>query len=130
MNIDVKFDINNWGDQFDGQVKITVDSLEDTLYQAALEFLKIVKERTPIRNVALWKKKPSRRRQFETPGALRDSWEIERRVEEIIIQNLRPYAWRVEHGWSYKQAPQGMLRITLIEFPDILNRIANKTYRK
>lgn len=35
----------------------------------------------------------------------------------IYITNALPYAQRLEYGWS-KQAPSGMVRITLTEFRD------------
>lgn len=35
----------------------------------------------------------------------------------IYITNALPYAQRLEYGWS-KQAPAGMVRITLTEFQD------------
>lgn len=45
------------------------------------------------------------------------------------IYNEVPYAQRVEEGWSVKQAPQGMLRISVAEFRGMLtvNAYKNKT---
>lgn len=41
----------------------------------------------------------------------------------IWISNNLPYGQRLEHGYS-KQAPQGMVRITKLEFADILREAA------
>lgn len=42
----------------------------------------------------------------------------------IYISNNLPYAQRLEDGWS-KQAPVGMLRITAVEFQDMVNKVVN-----
>lgn len=42
----------------------------------------------------------------------------------IFISNNLPYAQRLEDGWS-KQAPVGMLRITAVEFQDMVNKVVN-----
>ena len=36
----------------------------------------------------------------------------------IFFTNALPYAWRLETGWS-KQAPNGMVQVTLAEFPQL-----------
>lgn len=38
--------------------------------------------------------------------------------------NNVPYALRIENGWSYKQAPQGVVGLTVIEFPQIVRDAA------
>ena len=42
----------------------------------------------------------------------------------IYISNNLPYAQRLEDGWS-KQAPVGMLRITVVEFQEMVNKVVN-----
>lgn len=42
----------------------------------------------------------------------------------VWIANALPYAERLEFGWS-KQAPQGMVRLTLAELTSYINRIAS-----
>ena len=42
----------------------------------------------------------------------------------IYISNNLPYAKRLEDGWS-KQAPVGMLRITVVEFQQMVNKVVN-----
>lgn len=41
--------------------------------------------------------------------------------DRIFITNSMPYAMRLEYGWS-DQAPQGMVRITSVEFAQYLRR--------
>ncbi|TSA15029.1 MAG: HK97 gp10 family phage protein [Comamonadaceae bacterium] len=41
--------------------------------------------------------------------------------QTIYITNSLPYARKLEYGWS-KQAPQGMVRITILEAPDAIKR--------
>lgn len=45
-------------------------------------------------------------------------------VRVIYITNKLPYMRRLEFGWS-KQAPNGMVRITLAELPERVGRILN-----
>jgi hypothetical protein len=40
------------------------------------------------------------------------------------ITNNLPYAWRLEHGHS-KQAPAGMVGLTVVEFAGIVDKAAN-----
>lgn len=41
--------------------------------------------------------------------------------DTVNITNSLPYANRLEYGWS-QQAPQGMTRLTLLEYPQLLRR--------
>lgn len=43
----------------------------------------------------------------------------------IFITNGMPYAQRLEYGWS-TQAPNGMVRITIVEFASEIRRIARR----
>lgn len=42
----------------------------------------------------------------------------------IFITNALPYIKRLEYGWSVKQAPEGMVRITAAEFQKIVQEKA------
>ena len=44
---------------------------------------------------------------------------------EFTLTNNLPYAQRLEYGWS-KQAPQGMVRINVSRFQQLINEEANK----
>lgn len=41
--------------------------------------------------------------------------------QDIYLTNSLPYAIPLEYGWSKKQAPQGMVRITVAEFQTFVN---------
>lgn len=42
------------------------------------------------------------------------------------ISNNLPYAKRLEEGWSYRQAPQGMVMLTVVEFQSLFKKAAAK----
>lgn len=42
------------------------------------------------------------------------------------ISNNLPYAKRLEDGWSYRQAPQGMVMLTVVEFQTFFRRAVAK----
>lgn len=45
--------------------------------------------------------------------------------DTITLTNNLPYAGKLEEGYS-QQAPEGMVELTVQDFPDIVNRIANR----
>jgi hypothetical protein len=47
---------------------------------------------------------------------------------KLFLVNLVPYINRLEHGWS-KQAPQGMIGITLAEIPQLARQVAQRVRR-
>lgn len=42
------------------------------------------------------------------------------------ITNNVPYAERIENGWSYRQAPNGVVALTEVEFTSIFNQAAKQ----
>lgn len=57
------------------------------------------------------------------PIIAKASHEVERyQGGRIYISNNLPYARRLEDGYS-KQAPAGMVRITVVEFQDMVDRV-------
>jgi hypothetical protein len=45
--------------------------------------------------------------------------------DKIYISNSLPYAYRLEYeGWSRNQAPNGMVRVSVIEFRDFVRQAA------
>lgn len=44
--------------------------------------------------------------------------------EAHFITNSLPYANRLEEGWSWRQAPNGMVQVTILEFDPIVRRAA------
>ena len=120
--------------------KTAEDAISAAVAEAAGQVIKNTVDRTPVGRPELWKSKGGGR---YNPGELRRSWEASfgkgfknisngadygGKVEsnsdmksynvdyDIIIRNQLPYAQAVEYGWSRKQAPEGMLRISMLEF--------------
>lgn len=44
--------------------------------------------------------------------------------EVHYLTNSLPYAIRLEEGWSYRQAPNGMVNLTVLEFQPIVDAAA------
>lgn len=42
------------------------------------------------------------------------------------VANNLPYAKRLEEGWSHRQAPQGMVMLTIVEFQSFFKRSLTK----
>lgn len=90
--------------------------------EAATVLKDLIVERTPVGRPELWAyKAPSN----YTPGTLKASWTIEQSPGYARIENLQPYAYRVETGWS-SQAPTGMMRLSVLQWQDILNKVKSK----
>ena len=94
--------------------------------QVLTEFSKLMKqrveERTPVGDPLLW--------QYPAPlnyipGTLKASWEIVKTPDSFALKNDQPYAQRVEYGWS-SQAPNGMLRLTIKDSPELLKQASKK----
>jgi hypothetical protein len=117
--IGVIVDFKKWQTAFDRETSKSEEASRKAFKSAATKlYTKIVKY-TPVGDPSLWGYPPA---PGYTPGTLKKSWKIEFSPDEIIIHNDQPYAMRVENGWSYKQAPQGMLRVALVEYPDLLKQ--------
>ncbi len=133
-----------WSKQF---VKLTVDSASKqvgAVLEASSILFNNIKERTPVGDPTLWH--PPYAPPNYVPGTLKASWEISDTnasrnsttgrftttndmignhgikvlIENTSIYNRQPYAARVEDGWS-TQAPQGMLRISCLEWSGIVD---------
>ncbi len=136
----------DWSKQF---VKLIADSATKQLgvvEESAKVLLSNIEERTPVGDPSLWN--PPYAPPGYTPGTLKASWEInysngsrnpisgrftttnellsshgiKAQIDNISIFNRQPYAERVENGWS-TQAPQGMLRVSCLEWDSIVNRV-------
>lgn len=115
-------DVAKWNREFTGQCTIAIKASERTLHQACQILFENIVKRTPVGNPALWNW-PAHKDYI--PGTLKASWEIIINGLDVTIQNLQPYAYRVETGYS-TQAPAGMMRISLIEFQSILNEVQKR----
>lgn len=122
----IKVHVDEWQAIFDKQVSAALKVSTKTQVEASKEFLTRVEQRTPIGDPSLWKWPAHKNYK---PGTLRASWTLNYSESGggvyAIIQNDQPYAERVEFGWS-TQAPQGMLRITIKEWPSIVDTIGKK----
>ena len=110
-------------------------------YGVIILFKEIV-DRTPVGRPELWKFKP---RADYKPGDLRKAWEIDfgngfkkpvatftgknqsivdansyTLGNPIIIRNLTEYAEIIEFGNHSRQAPEGMVRVSLLKFNQFL----------
>lgn len=132
MNINVTVNTTAFLANFKKGEKLIKAAAERALTAAVIELKERVEERTPVGNPALWNW-PAPKNYI--PGKLKASWDVNfgtigmtrvrLRANGVIatISNDQPYAQRVEYGWS-SQAPQGMLRISLLELPSILRKQA------
>lgn len=109
-----------WETMFDRQIDAFTEITNKVQLQAAYDLKETVEKRTPVGKPELWNYPAS---PYYVPGTLQDSWMLI--IEDKIIQliNEVPYAQRVEKGWS-TQAPVGMLRVSLLEWPQIVQKAA------
>lgn len=112
-----------WKKQLDLQAKLVIEKAQQIVNKAAESLFRRVVDYTPVGNPTLWKY-PAHR--DYVPGFLKSNWKLAVDNKEIIISNDAPYALRVEYGWS-SQAPKGMLRRAIMDFPQILQQITKET---
>lgn len=125
-----------------------LDASANTVNATMFEMYGKIVSRTPVGNPSLWHYPVHK---DYDPGTLRNSWNISfngtirnsigqfsssskleanggisfkldsnNKDKGAVISNAQPYALRVEAGWS-TQAPQGMMRITVAEYQNIIN---------
>ena len=151
-----EMDINKFLREFEANQKLALKASADTINEAVGEMYKKIVERTPVGDPSLWNW-PAH--SDYSPGTLKESWNISYNGQQrntngqfastsqvlgsgglsfktgtpssinVVINNPQPYAQRVETGWS-TQAPTGMMRISIAEFPAMLNRAAAKNRTK
>lgn len=112
-----------WETEFNSQIDSLLSGADKIQEQAAYDMLEEgIRPDTPIGKPELWAwpAKPG----YE-PGTLRAGWEIEVDTGVIRIFNPVPYADRAEHGWS-TQAPIGMFKINVLQWPKWVERAARK----
>lgn len=121
--------------------------------KVSIDVLTKVVQRTPVGNPSLWKSKPpagyvggrlranwhttfgapsfkvtTERDQIGAATIARGTSTIQRAYGEmdIYITNSLPYAIPVEYGHSQKQAPAGMVRVTVTEFQSFVDARARE----
>lgn len=134
-----------------GNIKENRDKIvRGTLFSLSTKIIK----RTPVGNPSLWAPQSLPAPDGYVGGSLRGGWQASTNTPELsrtnridksggatigdmantinsfqignrfYLTNPLPYARRVEFGWSYRQAPQGMVRRTIKEAQTELNRLA------
>jgi hypothetical protein len=117
---------------------------EKIITRAASEVYKQIVDRTPVGRPELWSSIPAA---DYKPGDLRKAWEINwgqgyiqatasysgklgsvsgansyKLGDTIWVRNQTDYAYVVEFGWSRRQAPRGMMRISVKLYQSFLDR--------
>ena len=117
---------------------------EKVITRAASQVYKEMVDRTPVGRPEIWKagKAPVGYK----PGDLRKAWEINwgqgyiqanatfagklgsvtgafryTLGDDILVRNQTDYAYAIEYGWSTKQAPRGMMRISIKLYESFLD---------
>ncbi len=115
---------NQWVLEFNKQAQATLKTDLKIQQEAARMLYNNIVRRTPIGNPSIWN--PPYWPKGYIPGSLKAAWTIEYEGDTVIISNPLPYADAVEHGWSHKQAPAGMMRISLLEWNKLLEIAVRK----
>ena len=111
--------VAEWETQFKLEVDAALLYNTNVIKTAASAMLEDgIRPRTPYGDPSLWSYPAPAN---YTPGTARAGWEIEITPTYIRIYTDVPYAARLEYGWS-SQAPSGMLRVSLLEWPKYLEQ--------
>lgn len=118
----IKFNTQEFIDDFRKTCEATIELKLKDVEKIAKKLYADVKEATPVGDPSLWNSPASSN---YVPGSLQDAWtytEIERSKDGFTIEiaNRLPYAERVEYGWS-TQAPNGMLRLAILDLAGVFN---------
>lgn len=87
------------------------DDIDKVVKEVGREALNRVKDRTPVRT-----------------GYARSRWELTTQEDGFTLENDATYISFLELG-SSDQAPNGMLGITMMEVPDIVDEVVQKHKR-
>lgn len=116
--------IKEWERQFTRHVQLTTTLNQDIFNKAVTELHKRIVDRTPVGDPSLWNW-PAHK--DYVPGTLKAAWTLENNGKYAKIENSTPYGYRVEaQSWS-TQAPTGMMRISVLEWRDILRAMTSET---
>ncbi len=116
--IGISFSLPEWLTSFDIETK-NIENVSEFAFEASANIvLENTIARTPVGDTSLWNYPAA---PGYTPGKLKASWTLIFQARDALITNSQPYAERVEYGWS-TQAPEGMLRRSIAEFPSILEQ--------
>ncbi len=115
-------DIKRWMKQWNSAETQVLVVSEKVLKEVSTKLYTKIISYTPVGDPSLWKYKAPA---GYHPGTLKKSWTIDYQPRLVTITNDQPYAQRVENGWS-SQAPYGMMRKSITEFPDLLAQAATR----
>lgn len=115
--IQVKIDIDKWKVQFIKDTAKTLKQAEACVNVAARALYTRMVNYTPVGDPSIWHWPV---KAGYKPGTLKVSWLFTEEGSNYTISNNQPYATRVEYGWS-SQAPNGMMRRAVLEYPKLLN---------
>lgn len=135
-------------------INLTEQKMNLVYRVTALELFNRIVLRTPVGNPDLWKNPPGPNAERYVGGRLRANWQFTLgqpadgvkdttnysgnegavaaqlgtpgvNIHHVVyFTNNLPYAQAIEEGHSYRQAPQGMVKVTLSEYPRILQEAA------
>lgn len=114
---------SQWEAIFDREALAEIQVHNKVQEQAVRDFFDKVVERTPIGKPETWINPPKR---GYVPGKAKAGWAVTNFAGNTwTVYNDEPYIQRLEEGWS-RQAPIGMMRITILEWPIILKKAERK----
>lgn len=134
--------------QMEQFAKVTQRDIGKVIEDSTIAVGSAIIDDTPVGDPSLWKNPPP---PGYKPGTLRNSWfatldqpyggsvrkqgvagrasfldliEVAKQSKGRILYfiNPAPYARRVEFGWSHIQRPEGMVRLNVQAFPDMVTR--------
>ena len=123
--------MGSFADELGAQIKAAQDKLDALPGKIALELLASVVRKSPV-DTGLFRSSwrvsmnsvdatVSAIATLDALAAGREMLRTFRTADTIYITNSLEYARKLEYGWS-KQAPQGMVRLTVAELPDSIRR--------
>lgn len=112
-----------WETSFNRQIDSLLDYADKIQEQAAFDMMEEgIRPRTPYGMPETWKSPP--KAGYE-PGQARAGWQMEVDGKLIRIFNDVAYIGELETGWS-RQAPIGMFRVSLLEWPQWVAKAQRK----
>ncbi len=120
--IKVDVDFAKWAKQWDSAETQILKVSKQTLVAVSTSLYTKIISYTPVGDPSLWHyPAPHDYR----PGSLKKAWKLQLNENESTISNDLPYAQRVENGWS-TQSPNGMMRLGIADFPQLLEQAARR----
>jgi len=140
--------MTSFGSQLDKFKDKTITRLDAVVYGTIFKLSRKLVERSPVGDPIYWKY-PDSASEGYVGGHFRANWqhgesfipdgELSGTRNDYLqrlsgtmsahpsgkihyIVNNTPYAQRIEHGWSWHQAPQGVVGLSILEFPQFIRQ--------